>query len=430
MANWVIDPTKNEGYPSLTVWPPEWETGWTSNDNIRYPDLMWRIKAGVNEGYPWIYPWFKEDSSDEGDMEIGGAQTNYPNGFTTVDDGGVRDQFNNDYMDDNDWLVDNTNNVMKSIMSSKLFALSAQNVQQVILCMNSPSLIDAAQIAVINGIMGGNIYDGILLCKMYPFSIKVTGDGLSNELAKIYGIYPLYKEGDTNWGHPFHNNVDVIQRFNLGSIRVDVQKAFEVENITWSICLPFAGVHPIDIRAKEYIKVTLAVDILTGVGEYTIRQDGQITNIVKATFGVDVPINTVDGAMMSNMFGSVVNAVSPMVGAATTAIGGPAGAVAGGLVNMTSQTAGAKFNVSAPQIGSLVSFNSYPRPRLIAKIPKLFNEAFGYEQIIGSNRSTTYMRLSNCSGITQTKGYKCDIIVATEDEKNEIERLMDAGVIL
>lgn len=427
---WFIDPSKNEGYPMLDVWPPEWQTDYTSSDTIRYPDRMWRIEDDINEGYPWIYYWFKKSSSDDGEMEIGGSQTNYPNGFTTVDDGGVRDQFDNEYMDDNDWLVDNTNNVIKSILTDKLFALSAQDVQQVILCMNTPSLIDAAQISLINGIMGGNIYDGILLCKMYPFPIHVTGDALSKDFAKIYGIYPLYKEDDTNWGHPFHNNVDVIQRFDFGIVPVNILKAFEIEDTTWSIYLPFAGVHPIDIRANENVDVKLAVDILTGVGEYTIRQDGQITNIVKATFGVDVPINTVDGAMMSNMFGSVVNAVSPMVGAATTAIGGPAGAVTGGLVNMASQACNSKFNVSAPQIGSLVSYNSYIKPRLIAKVPKLFNGAFGFEQILGANRSTTFMHLNNCSGITQTKGYKCDIIVATEDEKAEIERLMDAGVIL
>jgi hypothetical protein len=40
---WFIDSTKNEGYPMLDVWPPEWQTDYTSSDTIRYPDRMWRI---------------------------------------------------------------------------------------------------------------------------------------------------------------------------------------------------------------------------------------------------------------------------------------------------------------------------------------------------------------------------------------------------
>lgn len=433
MANWVIDPSKNEGYPSLTVWPPEWETGWTSNDNIRYPDLMWRIKAGVNEGYPWLYPWFQESSTDEGEMEIGGAQTNYPNGFTDYEDGGVRDQFNNDEMNPNDPLINQTNTTFYNALGNKMFAASSFDMAQYIRYLNDPDFWSSAARTLLGEIYGANIYDGIISCKMFPFVLQYADDA-GVAVPVIYNKFPL---GDPtvegNLGSV--TKVNAIQQFNMGTVVPHIQQAWELESIDWSIYLPYAGVFPIDVRNNDLLRLNLYVDVFTGVGEYSLRQNGQVTNCFKCQMGYDFPIVTTGGQMMSNMAGSVMNTVSPLISLAGAiggaAVGGPAGMAVGGAAGMLSSAIHSdRLQINAPQVGGLTSVYSSPTPRLIARIPKIFNHAYGYEQALGANRSTTYEHINNCTGFTQCKNYKCDIIVATENEKAEIERLMNEGVML
>lgn len=431
MANWVIDPSKNEGYPSLTVWPPEWQTDYTSSDTIRYPDYMWRIKSGVNEDYPWIYPWFKEDSSDSGDMEIGGSQTNYPNGFSYSDDGGVRDQFNNDTMPDNDVAVAYNNSLLANALSGKMFALTTQMMHQVLNCLNNPSLLDSAKMSIMSSLYGANIYDGILTCKVYPFQIQILNwPTPAVDFADVYGIYPLYDSDDKDQNMAFFTGVYGIQSFNMGSVILDVRQAWEVENITWSIYLPFAGIFPIDVRAGDFITLSLHVDMFTGVGEYTLRQNRQITNSWKCQLGYDFPLNTVAGQLRSNMAGSVVNTVMPLLSAGTATLGKYYGVDTSSAEYMYSQLKADKMNVNAPQVGGLTSVYSYPKARIIARIPKMFNGGFGYRETLGDNRSTTFVKLNTCSGFVQCENYKTDIILATTPEKEEIERLMNTGVFL
>ena len=60
----------------------------------------------------------------------------------------------------------------------------------------------------------------------------------------------------------------------------------------------------------------------------------------------------------------------------------------------------------------------------------MFRDGYGYKEMLGENRSTTFTRLGDCSGYVKTKNYKTPLISATEEEKRQIEALMDAGVIL
>lgn len=428
MAAWFIDPTKNEGYPMLDVWPPEWQTNFTSTDDIRYPDYMWRIEAGINEDYPWIYPWFKKSSSDSGDMEHGGSQTNYPDGFTYSDDGGLNDQFNDDIMPENTDLLNDTVQSVVRALSGKMFYLSNLDIQNLIHAMNNVSFWDAAKQSILANVYGANIYDGIQLCKMYPFALQITGSTYVMDTPVIYGIYELQDSEDMPL--QFCSNPKIIQAFEMGNISPNVMQAWELEKTQFSIYLPFAGEFPITIYDGSQLDLKLYVDVLSGVGEYVLRQNGQIVNSFKCQIGIDFPIRTADGAVMSNMFGSVVNTVTPILTTAATVAFPEAAGAFSAVGNSAGSLVGNTVTPSAPQIGGLASYHSYPRARLIARIPKMFNGGYGYSQTRGLNRSTTYVRLNSCSGYTKTMNYKCDVIVATTEEKNEIENLLNAGVFL
>lgn len=432
MADWIIDPSKNEGYPSLTVWAPEWETGWTSNDNIRYPDYMWRIKAGVNDDYPWLYPWFKAESTDGGDMEIGGAQTNYPNGFSYFDTGGVSDQFNDDDMGFDSGALEAANSILAAALSEKALALSSSEFKAITNRLNNPNAADERNAGIIQQMYGANIYDGILLCRMYPFSV-FNAQSSTQVHPAIFGKYPLYEvnqEGDPV--NAYYTAPFLVRFFDMGSLDINILQAWEVEGISYYLYLPYAGTHPLDVRDGSTVNVCLTIDLLTGVGEYTVKQNGQVTGLYKIQTGIDVPINLSQGQMAANYAGFVTNAISKGIGAAAGTAGAvnPALGVAGGVAaDMMSMTAG-HFDVSSPAVGGNASVTCYPYARIIAKIPKMFNGGYGYKETQGVNRSTTYERLENCTGFVRCINYKTDIITATQEEKDEIERLMNEGVFL
>ena len=88
------------------------------------------------------------------------------------------------------------------------------------------------------------------------------------------------------------------------------------------------------------------------------------------------------------------------------------------------------YAMNTPSVGGIVSFNSYGNVRVIAKVPKMFRRGNGYEETLGANRSAAYTMISDCSGFIQCKNYKTDIIVATDTEKAEIEKLMNEGVFI
>lgn len=427
---WFIDPAVNEGYPSLDVWPASWQTGFTSSDTIRYPDLMWRIDAGINEDYPWIYPWFKKSSSDAGDMEHGGSQTNYPNGFTYSDNGGLSDQFDDTDMSDNTALIDTVNSILATAFSGKMLALNAADFAKIISFLNNPDSTAIADANIIQSLFGANVYDGILLCKCYPFNVI---HGLERTVnPSIFGKFKLYDTDPITDLPNYYAATNMIQVYDFGTITPDIMQAWELEHTAFYLYMPYAGTYPIDIRSGETITLKLHVDLLTGVGQYILKQNGQITGMYKIQVGFDMPVNLSQGQLNSNFVGFASNQISrglSAVSGVASAVNPVAGAVTGA-IGEAAQTLAQHFDISSPSVGGNVGNAAYPYPRVLAKIPKMFNGGYGYHETLGQNRSTTYLRLSQCSGFVRCKNYKTDIIVATTAEKAEIEQLMDQGVFL
>ena len=427
---WFIKTGVNSGYPALNGWADEWQTGWTSNDNVRYPDSAWRIDGSTNSGYPWIWYWFKTSQTDTGNMMIGGSQTNYPNGLSSSNRGGLSDQLNNNPMPDNTALITYTNSLLKSAFAGKSMALSADEFFHIMSFLNNPDSAAIADANIIQALYGANVYDGILLCRVYPFDIYGAAGVVR---PSIFGKFKLY---DDDGHYPpetgYHEVNAFLMVFDMGAVTPNILQAWEIEGTDYYIYLPYAGVYPIDVRSGETITVTLHVDLLTGGGEYIIRQNNQILAIYKTQIGFDMPINLSQGQLNSNFVGFVANqfttgfnAVAGIVGAVNPIAGAVADTTAGAVKALNQH-----FSTSSPSIGGNVANACYPQARLIVKIPKMFRDGLGFEQVLGANRSTAYMRLSECSGFTKTVNYKCDIIVATDGEKAEIEQLLNGGVMI
>lgn len=422
---WFIDPDINDGYPWQEDWPQEAQTAFTGE----LPYSAWRIQADINDGYPWIWWWFKEDSSRSGEMLIGGSQTNYPSGFTSANRGGIRGQFDNNTM-----RYYGTGSVravaaINAGIGNRQFFINGSDLDGILSYINGN--IDATLAAKIQSIYGASIYDAFLCCKAYPFELRPAGE---STLAYVM----LYNTVQVQSGVCLRADT-CVSKISLGEITLDIRQAWEIESVDYSIYLPFAGTFPLDVRAGLTIRAELWVDYYHGYGEYFLYQNEQITGVHRAQIGVDVPINLTQGVANSNLASNIISTVTkglPLAGAVVgSTLAGPAGATVGSaatgmLAGMMDKTMVSHDQVSAPQIGGLASMYSYPYARIIARIPKMFRDGYGYAEINGESRSCCYVQLSTCSGMVRTRGYKCDIIVATDDEKSEIESMMDAGVFL
>ena len=432
--SWYIDASINEGYPTNTDFIPA-HVGWTDTDAIPLPELAWRIRADANEGYPFLGYFFTSHSGQQGgEMEIGGSHTNYPNGLTGHNGGGVYNGTNDNAMyQGNNALRGSVENAIALSMDGKIYCIDGQMLSQVINVLNNNSFIQSSARSIIQEIYGANVYDGITLCRMYPFDLEGSAWA---QIPYVYGVYPLLElEGGLPKPGQYYFWIcnKYAYHFNMGYVIPPIKQAWEIENIEYSIYLPFAGTYPIDIRSAELIEVFLNVDVFSGLGEYVVYQGAQLTHSFKVNLGWDIPINLSRGEMLQNLYTTTQNAIAKTVGVGSTALGVATGNPLAGMAgNMAAQSmmTSEHWAVTAPQIGGIAGLFSYPKVRLICKIPKMFNNAHGYNELLGANRSTGYEALNSCSGFIKCKNYKCDIIVATSDEKAEIERLMDTGVFI
>lgn len=468
--SWFIDSEINEGYPALNGWAESWQTGWTSNSTVRYPDGVWRIDGTTNDGYPWLWWWFKTSQTDTGDMVIGGSQTNYPNGLSTANRGGLEDNMNDNSMIST-WNFggDRANRTIVKAIEGRAYAIADNDLVSILSSLNNGDVFDTAAIEIISQFYGANIFDAFLICKVFPFDLThlqwANSGGVYSVVSsttsqiKAFGRFGLEYENVPITARQLASTVGYYQ---FPTIEVTPKQAWEIESVDFTLYLPMSGVYPIDIRSECSIDIMLYVDVIDGTGEYYVHIDGQLVGIYRALFGIDVPINTNQGRTQANMLTNVISSfgqaagkiVGLTVGGAVGGMAGQAMAAGSGLNPLMGKAFGTSmgqstgeqigsaagdiasgifsqhYTTSSPAVGGLSSLMGYPAPRIIAKIPKMFKDGYGYEQILGANRSTAYLRLNECSGFTKCINYKCDIIVATDEEKQEIERLMNSGVML
>lgn len=434
---WFIRAGVNSGYPALNGWADEWQTGWTSNGDVRYPDSAWRIDGSTNSGYPWIWYWFKVSQTDTGNMMIGGSQTNYPNGLAPANRGGIADDFDDTSMVSTGSVgAIRANNILTNALSNRAWCINYLNLLTILTSLNDPSIFDTAAIDLISKIYGANVFDCFISCKIFPFDIgQLTAQGGAVQIPVISGDTGTVKAfGQFDLAPNVNKLGSTVGFYKFTSLMVSPRQAWEVESIDYSIYLPMAGTFPIDIRGESDIDIMLYVDMIEGTGEYYVHINGQLVGIYRAMFAADVPLNTNQGRMQANMLTNVMATASRAAGAIIGgAVGGVSGALFGANIgeNIMGSTLGNQhYAMSTPAIGGLASMQCSAYPRVIAKIPKMFKDGYGFEQVLGANRSTAYMRLSECTGFTKTVNYKCDIIVATDGEKAEIEQLLNGGVMI
>lgn len=192
--------------------------------------------------------------------------------------------------------------------------------------------------------------------------------------------------------------------------------------------LPFIGIVNLDTAdaMRGTVSVVYHVDVLNGacLAEVRITRDGAGGTLYQyaGNAAVTMPVSS----------GSYIGVIANVVGVASSVVGGFAsggipGAIAGGVTSALTRRGGTEvqhsgnFSGSAGAMGAKIPYLIIERPQTML--------AAGYSDYIGKPANTT-VTLNACSGYIKVTEVHLENIPATENELNDIERMLKTGVII
>lgn len=202
---------------------------------------------------------------------------------------------------------------------------------------------------------------------------------------------------------------------------------------TIQLYLPYIGfieLSPDDVMGKT-INVQYTCDIVTGQISALVLVEGGVMYAQTGNFSMNVPITGANyGEMYKACVSASVGAVTGIAGAVAT--GGVAGAVMGASIlgSATSNAVnsskiqynrGGSMSMSAGYLGVQHCFVAISRPK--QSLATNYNAFVGYPSNITSP-------LNALSGFTSVESIHLENISATQNERNELEKLLKEGVIL
>ena len=201
---------------------------------------------------------------------------------------------------------------------------------------------------------------------------------------------------------------------------------------TYSIYLPYVGIIPLDTQGiyGKTIKVQLAIDIITGGGEYIISIGDAPIRYEPCQIAVDISLSAIDNRERVN------NVISALSGTATATLGASllggnpmaiASATAGGIANTAVSDALSNKRKNSGQGGSILNFINPQQVYLIKshvpyQEPSNYNIQYGY----CCNR---YGAISKIQGKVWVENPNLDIVPCTENERSELKELLESGVV-
>ena len=410
---WYISPTVNNGYPYNTDF-----VGIIPNYLIdgKYNYSFWRIDTTgkINSGYPYNYyleQWIGgNDEKPSGDGDI--IDTD---GYTSQHAGTVASANRSNLNFDNNSML-GTDSVSAASAAISLNALVSNQSGPIFVrsALASFPVDHPTQAAIVSEFFGANIYNCVVLCKMYPFSIPVSGT----------------QTGITTMGvticedHNFQTAATVAPRFNFGVVNLNITQGWEITQNKYYIYLPYSGIYTLPIVGNETIALEGYVDLNSGIIDYAVFVNNQMILTSSGKIGIDIPINAQMGAQIQN-------ALSNMVSIGSSLISSVASSATEGGVKLPTITGG-NLPVQSMQTASGTSaLCFYQKPRIIIRKAKMYNDGYGYGSTNGYNSKRYYSTLSDLSGeFVKCINYISTANKATESEKSEIKNLMESGVII
>lgn len=201
---------------------------------------------------------------------------------------------------------------------------------------------------------------------------------------------------------------------------------------TYGVYLPYVGIIPLDTQGiyGKTIKVQLAIDIITGGGEYIISIGDAPIRYEPCQIAVDISLSAIDNRERVN------NVISALSGTATATLGASllggnplaiASATVGGIANTAVSDALSNNIKNSGQGGSILNFIN-PQQVYLIKSHVPYQEPSNYSIQYGycCNR---YGAISKIQGKVWIEGPNLDIVPCTEGERNELKELLESGVV-
>lgn len=410
---WYISPTVNNGYPYNTDF-----AGIIPNYLIdgKYNYSFWRIDTTgkINNGYPYNYYM---------EQWIGGTDDNPSGEGDIIDTDGFTPQHAGNIVNANRSNLNYDNNSMLGSDSISAAAASV-SLNAIVTNQGGPGLIRNAlstfpidhptQAAIVSEFFGGNIYNCVVLCKMFPFSIPV-----STTQTGITTLGVTLCEDTV-----FNTAATVAPRFNFGVVNLNITQGWEITQNKYYIYLPYSGIYTLPIVGNEAIQLEGYVDLNSGIIDYAIFVNNQIILTSSGKIGIDIPINAQMGAQLQNALSNMVSIGSSLISSVVSS------ATDGGIKLPT--ITGGNLPVQSMQTASGTSaLCFYQKPRIIIRKAKMYNDGYGYGSTNGYTSKRYYSTLSDLSGeFVKCINYISTANKATESEKSEIKNLMESGVII
>lgn len=192
--------------------------------------------------------------------------------------------------------------------------------------------------------------------------------------------------------------------------------------------LPYIGTVQLsvnDVMGKT-IRVVYIVDVISGACVAEVLCNGSVYYTFNGCCLTQLPVTNND---YSNVFHSAIQAAISLSGAIAGAFGGSVGSVVSGVAGAADAAINAHpvVNRSGSVAGSCGAMG-VQTPFLIMSVPKMVDANAQNAYIGYPNYTTVY--LSGISGYTEVENINVTGLHATQEEQDEIKRLLKEGVIL
>lgn len=257
--------------------------------------------------------------------------------------------------------------------------------------------------------------------------LPVTPSSAGNKSVKFGDV-------DTGVSMPYTSNQFV--RVSCGSVRIDEYVGCFMDYAPYvniQIYLPGIGIRDLspDDCMNETLTLTYHIDVITG-GCAAFIQCGSkgILYQFNGSLIANVPLTA------NNYSGAIQNAVSAVLSGAGVVAGAVTGAApltAMGAVGLAQSAANTALNAK-PQIersgnmGGSAGILSIQKPYIIINRPNM-SVPRNINTFVGNCLNVT-MKLKNCSGFTMVQFINLNNVTCTDDEKQELLKLLNEGVIL
>lgn len=293
-------------------------------------------------------------------------------------------------------------------------------------------LCDTSFSQALENFFNGKLSDSILSISWVPFSYIDTVSGAITQVGTIWigdqSITVSAGRFDKFYIKTVSDSVDIHHTYPKTDFRC-------IQPYTnGSVFLPGIGVVDVsmsDLSESDSLKMYIDIEYITGNVTYSLMNGADdLIQMASCNVAAQCPL----GQILSN-YGGIANGIKTAVaGAVTMAAGvatGGAGFLAGGAAAAMSGAANTvlSFNQHASSISGSIGGRTVTLPNPVYYETSIDTEdpedSSGYIAIKGRPLGEV-VTISSCSGFIQTDGAQVDIS-GTEEERNEINAIMDAG---